>query len=134
MAHTRGDVVRALGLGATMVVLVALACLTYAGSRDPRPISLAELAQTETLVMSCEGGAASSAEPLWCSDPSAPQCAPAAPDAPHLLTATGPDVWLHPLQLPTMLDAYVLLPWPRPLAEAVVARVEQARLERPPRV
>ena len=133
MAHTRGDVIRALGLGATMVVLVALACLAYAGSRDARPLSLAELAQTETLLMSCDESATSSAEPLWCADPSAPQCAPAAPDAPNVLLAAGPDVWLQPLQLPSRHDAYIVAPWPKPLAEAVLARVDQARLERPPR-
>ena len=133
MAHTRGDGRRALGLGAAIAVLVALACLAYAGSRDARPLSLAELSRTETLLMSCDESATSSAEPLWCADPSAPQCAPAAPDAPHVLLAGGPNLWLQPLALPTSHHAYVVMPWPKPRTESVLARIDQARLERPPR-
>jgi len=133
MAHTRGDVVRTLGLGATMVVLTALACLAFAASRDARPLSLAELAQTETLPMSCDGGFATTTEPLWCADPSAPQCAPAAPDAPPVMIAASPDVWLYTSQLPQRVDSFLLVPWPRPLATSAITRVDQARIERPPR-
>lgn len=132
MTYKSGDVRR--GLGAALVVLTALACLGFAALRDPKPLSLADLEQADSVLMSCEEGAASSSgEPLWCADPSAPHCNPAAPDAPHALAASQPDVALL-----TFLDAerpyrLVIESWPAPLAERMPPRVAPNRLERPPR-
>lgn len=134
MAYMSGTARRSVGMGAALAVLTALLCLAFAGARDPETLSLAQLAQHDVLLMSCaEEVASSSADPLWCSDPSSPQCIPASPDAPKLVLWDGPEATLGSL-LPVDPPRYVLLPWPRPEAEHARGRADILRLERPPRV
>lgn len=134
MAYKSGDVRRAVGLGTALALLTALACLGFAATRDPRTVTLADLAQAEAVLMSCEdSGVSGTGEPLWCADPSAPHCSPAAPDAPSALAVDRPDVTL--LALPDFERRYtlVLSHWPPPRNERVAPRVDLGRLERPPR-
>lgn len=134
MAYKSGDVRRAVGLGTALALLTALACLAFAATRDPRTVTLADLTEVETVLMSCEdSGVSSSGEPLWCADPSAPHCSPGAPDAPSALAIDRPDVTL--LALPDLERRYTLLTshWPAPPSERAAPRVDLGRLERPPR-
>ena len=125
---------RARGLGTALALLTVLACLGFAETRDPRPISLAALSQAETVLMSCEDdGASSTGEPLWCADPSAPHCSPAAPDTPNGLACDRPDVALLAMTEPERPYTVLTTSWPGPLAVRAVPRVDQSRLERPPR-
>lgn len=133
MAYKGGDV-RRLGLGTALALLTALACLGFAELRDPHTLSLTELAQADAVLMSCEvGSATSTGEPLWCADPSAPHCSPAAPDAPHALAADRPDLTLCGLDLPERPYTLVATHWPSPRADRAVPRIDGSRLERPPR-
>jgi len=133
----RRNTLRALGLGTALAVLTALVCLAVAASFESPTLTLAGLAKSshaESMLMSCaQDSAPSSGDAmLWCSDPSAPHCIPAAPEVPR------PDVWDRPdtsllssLTVPTV--SFVLLPWPRPDHASLYARDNVSRLERPPR-
>ena len=132
MAHKTGDVWRALGCGAALAVLTAALCLAFAAGRDAEPLSLADLARAESIVMSCDESF-STAEPLWCADPTSPQCSPAAPDVPRIDLGDRVDLWLPPAIADSVQHVYTLDAWPRPIAVTVHGRNEHARLERPPR-
>jgi hypothetical protein len=143
MAPIRRNALRALGLGTALAVLTAFACLALSGwltldSFGSPTLTLAGLAKSshaESVLMSCADDNAPSGGDamLWCSDPSAPHCIPAAPEVPR------PEVWDRPdsslvAGLTVPVASFVLLPWPRPELASLYARDNVSRLERPPRV
>lgn len=132
MAHKAGDVWRALGWGAAWAALTAALCLAFAASRDPTPLSLADLARNESIVMSCDESF-STAEPLWCGDPSSPQCIPAAPDVPRIDLGDRVDLWLPPAIAGSTPRVYTLCSWPEPITTTLHGRADRDRVERPPR-
>jgi len=135
----RRNALRALGLGSALAVLTALACLAVASSLDAPTLTLTGLSQrshAESVLMSCadDSSSGSGESMLWCSDPSAPHCIPAAPEVPR------PELWDRPdSSLSSSLDvpnvSFVLLRavWPRPELASLYARDNVSRLERPPR-
>jgi hypothetical protein len=130
MAHS--NTLRTHGTGAALVVLATLACLLFAEASDTPTCSLSELASRESVLMSCEDASPVSAELMWCSDPSSPQCLPAAPQVPN------PELWDRPdIALPSLFAAprlgYVWMTWPEADAPAFTGRAPAQRLERPPR-
>lgn len=135
----RRNTLRALGLGAALAALTALVCLAVVASLESPTLTLAGFAKSshaESVLMSCAEDSASHSgndAMLWCSDPSAPHCIPAAPEVPR------PEVWDRPdtsivASLIVPAASFVLLPWPRPETASLYARDNVSRLERPPRV
>ena len=140
MAHIPGNTFRALGLGAALAVLSALACLAGAAARDARTLSLhafSALTQSESVLMSCADAPTNTSTSApgdlqWCADPSSPHCRPAVPTSHRLELWDNPDTFLLPaLQVP--VATYRWLPWPEPEAAALLSRSASFRLERPPR-
>ena len=140
MVHTPANTFRALGLGAALAVLTALACLAGAAGRDARTLSLHQfsaLTQSESVLMSCaqtptHTSPGSSGDVQWCSDPSSPLCRPALPPSHRLELWDNPDTFLLPaLQVP--VATFIWLPWPQPEAATLLPRSASVRLERPPR-
>jgi hypothetical protein len=133
----RRNTLRALGLGTALAALTALVCLVVVAAFEPASLTLAgftKSSRAESVLMSCAEDSAPSAGDamLWCSDPSAPHCIPAAPEVPR------PEVWDRPdtslisnVRVPSA--SFVLLPWPRPEIASLYARDNVSRLERPPR-
>lgn len=125
---------RQLGLGTAMAVLAALLCLSFASLDDAATVSsLDALSRVESVPMSCADAPASSGGGLlWCADPSAPHCIPAAPDVPRIELWSSPELVLAP-SLPMPRPTYVLMSWPAPHPRVLVSRLASTRLERPPR-
>ena len=113
-------------------MLTAALCLAFAASHDPEPLSLTDLTRSESIVMSCDESF-STAEPLWCADPSSPQCIPAAPDVPRIDLGDRVDLWLPPVVAGTAPRAYTIGSWPEPITTTLHGRTDRDRLDRPPR-
>jgi hypothetical protein len=117
-------------------VLCASLSIVASSSDEAGLLTLADLATAEELVMSCaDAGNPHSSEPLWCADPTSPQCLPGLPpaqraelrDAQTLFVSLAP---VHPSEPRFVLDE---ASYPAVLAGREPARRSIDPLERPPR-
>ncbi len=124
--------IRSTAFGAAIAALTALACVWAVGSDEQPLLSLADLANHQSVLMSCEGSPPIGAALLWCSDPDSPQCIPALPQPPR------PELWdRSDITLPTLPSmpsrGYVWMTWPAHQVVDMPGRTPNQRLERPPR-
>jgi hypothetical protein len=130
MAHIH--TIRSTALGAALAALAALACVWAASSAEPPTLSLSDLVNHESVLMSCEGASPVGAALLWCADPDSPQCIPARPQPPRPELWDRSDVTL--LALPALpRRGYVWMTWPEHEIVDMPGRTPSQRLERPPR-
>ncbi len=124
--------------GALLLTATVTLCLVYSGLREGPSLSLRDLEDTQTVLMSCarDAGPLSSGELLWCSESDSPACAPALPasslidlsEAPPFTLAGVPHVELTPV---ASFEDHA--EWRRPLAASAPSSGVSMRLERPPR-
>jgi len=115
---------------------VAFSALVVADFVAPSPettLSLLDLDRAHQTVLSCGERESTGGELMWCSDPSSPQCIPAAPPSP------APDFSDNSAPAALLVGrasrlGYTLVPWPVPVLVSVNGRSDHPRLERPPRV
>jgi len=132
MAKTKHHALLVLIAGAA-VAFAALVAAEFVAPSSSTTLSLLDLDRAHETLMSCGEGEGTGGEPMWCADPSSPQCIPAAPQGP------APDLADHSAPAALLLGSaqrrgYLLVPWPKPRPDFVIARSDRTRLERPPRV
>lgn len=119
----------------TLSTLLGLALLgLYSRGDEPSGLTLADLDRSHQTLMSCDAPA-DDAEPMWCADPSDPQCIPAAPThrQPDLLSGAQPIVQTASWKMPAHPRGRHLLGWSRPEPRREPKQARAGRLERPPR-
>jgi hypothetical protein len=124
--------IRSTVLGAAIAGLTALACVWVASSADAPALSLSDLANHQSVLMSCEDASPASSAPMWCADPDSPQCIPALPQPPRPELWDRVDFALATLPSPRA-QGYVWMTWPEHAVLDMPGRSTDQRLERPPR-
>ncbi|MET0283179.1 MAG: hypothetical protein ABW352_01865 [Polyangiales bacterium] len=131
MAHIHS--IRSTALRAAFAALAALACVWAVDAFSDGPtLSLADLANHQSVLMSCESASPVGAALMWCSDPDSPQCIPALPQPPRTELWDRSDFALPTLP-PLPRQGYVWMTWPEHLVVDMPGRSPSQRLERPPR-
>ncbi len=128
----------ATGLGIVLLAATVALCLAYTSFREGPSLSLRDLEDSQTVLMSCarEEGPRSSAELLWCADSDSPACSPALPISGHLELSDSPLFALSTVPGFGSDDRKIsdLPRWQRPPPEAGPPSGIAVRLERPPRI